>query len=98
LIELDANAVEQVFALRAAYESKGRLEAVRNLIAAITQAAQRIERDPGHGLPAPRPYPELARAGERWTKAGRYWIAYSVTKPPVILGVFYDASDTLGRK
>ena len=61
MIEFDPNAVQQRLAFRAAYEGK----AVRNLIAAITLAVKRIERDPAAGLAAPRPYPELARPGER---------------------------------
>ena len=28
---------------------------------------------------------------------GRYWIAYSTTAPPVIVGVFYDTADIPGR-
>jgi len=42
-------------------------------------------------LAAPKPYPELARAGRAWVKAGR--IAYSLTTPPIILAVFYDQAD-----
>jgi hypothetical protein len=26
-------------------------------------------------------------------KAGRYWVAYLTTSPPVIAAVFYDAAD-----
>jgi hypothetical protein len=25
--------------------------------------------------------------------AGRYWVAYSMTKPPVIVAVFYDTAN-----
>jgi len=74
-----------------------RIEAVRNLAAALAEAEARIEHDPGAGLPAPRPYPGLAREGRAWTKTGRYWIAYSMTVPPVILGVFHDSADIPGR-
>ena len=87
----------QVAELSASYEKKARPEAIRNLIAAVLQASSRIERDPGRGLPAPRPYPELARAGERWIKEGRYWIAYSLTRPPIIVAVFYDTADLPNR-
>jgi hypothetical protein len=30
-------------------------------------------------------------------QAGRYWVAYSTTKPPVIVAVFYDAANIPGR-
>ena len=65
----------------------------RNLIAALDQAAAQIERSPGAGLQAPRPYPFLAQLGRLWIKAGRYWIAYSITDPPVILARFHDAAN-----
>ena len=88
-----AAAVAQVDELRRRYRANGRLEALRNLAAALAQAEARIERDPGAGFLAPRPYPNLARPGRAWTKTGRYWIAYSTTRPPVILGVFYETAD-----
>ena len=90
-------AAAHVEALQRHYRARNRLEAARNLAAALAEAEARIERDPGAGLPAPRPYPDLARPGRAWTKAGRYWIAYSMTQPPVILGVFYEAADIPGR-
>lgn len=92
-----AEAAAQVDELRRHYQSKGRLEAVRNLAAALVQAEAQIERDPTRGLPAPRPYPSLARPGRAWTKAGRYWIAYGTSSPPVILGVFYETADIPNR-
>jgi len=91
--ELGPEAERQLDDLINHYDALGRIEAMRNLHAAIRQAAARIARDPGGGLHAPRPYPELAHAGERWIKQGRYWIAYSLTTPPVILAVFYDQAD-----
>lgn len=90
-------AAAQVEALQRHYRARNRLEAAHNLAAALAEAEARIERDPAAGLPAPRPYPDLARPGRAWTKAGRYWIAYSTTQPPVILGVFYEAADIPGR-
>jgi hypothetical protein len=48
-------------------------------------------------LPAPRPYPALAKAGRRWLIEGSYWISYSLTTPPVISGVFYAMSDIPNR-
>lgn len=43
------------------------------------------------------PYPRLASDGRRWIKVGAYWIAYSTTEPPVILGVFYETADIPSR-
>ena len=93
MIELGPEAERQLDDLLNHYDALGRIEAMRNLRAAIRQAAASIERDPGGGLRAPRPYPELAHEDERWIKEGRYWIAYSLTVPPVILTVFYDQAD-----
>ncbi len=74
-------------------ESLDRPEASRSLRNALTDAWDRITADPTAGLPAPRPYPRLARAGWSWIKAGRYWIAYGQRPPVAILAVFYDAAD-----
>ena len=65
------------------------------MAAALREAARSIETTPG--LPAPKPYPELAEPGQAWTHAGRYWISYSTTRPPVIETVFYDEADISGR-
>jgi hypothetical protein len=86
-------AIDQVDSLIEAYEQKGRIEASYNLQRALRDAEARLERDPSAGLPAPRPYPDMARPGLSWIKMGRYWIAYSRTTPPVITGVFYDQSN-----
>ena len=64
---------------------------------AMQEAADRIEADPAAGLPAPRPYPELARPGRAWVKAGRYWVLYRTTAPPVIIAVFFETADIPGR-
>ncbi|HWK48216.1 MAG TPA: type II toxin-antitoxin system RelE/ParE family toxin [Stellaceae bacterium] len=79
------------------YEEYERLEALRNLTAAMADAIAKIERNPGAGLAAPRPYPSLAKPGRAWVKAGRYWVMYRTTKPPVITGIFYDAADIPDR-
>ena len=97
MIRLSADAERQVADLLRHYAGLGRPGAGRNLIAAVDEAVAHIERDPGAGLPAPRPYPALARPGRAWVKAGRYWIAYATTQPPVIVGVFYEAADIPGR-
>ena len=97
MIGLTALAERQVATLRKNYEDKQRPEAIRALIAAILEASHRILADPAAGLAAPRPYPSLARRGRLWVKAGRYWVAYLTTDPPVIAGVFYDAADIPSR-
>jgi len=60
LIVLTPRAAQQVRALRRHYETRGRPEATRNLVAAIETAWHRITTDPSAGLPAPRPYPNVA--------------------------------------
>ena len=86
---------DQLAALRRHYRRKNRLEAVQNLSEALRVAARQIIA--GKSQRAPGPYPELARPGRAWTHAGRYWILYATTEPPVILAVFYDSADIPGR-
>ena len=97
MIRLGAEAPQQVADLLLHYARRERLEAGRNLLAAIDQAAAQIEHDPKGGLPAPRPYPSLAREGRAWIKTGRYWISYMTSPEPVIVAVFHEASDIPGR-
>jgi plasmid stabilization system protein ParE len=79
------------------YEHRERPEAIIRLMAAVAEASRRIEANPEVGLPAPRPYPQLARPGRAWVKVGRYWISYTATQPPVIAAVFYETADIPGR-
>jgi len=97
LISLTRKAERQLDALRQHYIERERLEAVRNLAAAIADAMAMIESKPGTGLAAPRPYPFLAQQGRAWVKAGRYWVMYSTTRPPVITGIFHETSDIPNR-
>lgn len=92
-----AEAAAQVDDLRRHYRAISRIEALRNLAVTLTEAEAQIEQNTAAGLPAPRPYPELIRPGLAWMKAGRYWIAYSTARPPVILGVFYETADIPSR-
>ena len=87
----------QVDALRRHYGERGRIEATQNFDAALNRAEQRIDDASAAGLPAPRPYPTLAKPGRLWIKQGRYWIAYTAAIPPVIVGVFFDTADLPGR-
>lgn len=96
-VTLGREARRDVAALTRDSERKNRPEAVYNLLVAVNQAMKQIADDPSGGLGAPRPYPAPARPGTTWTKAGRYWFAYSLADPPVIIAVFYDAADIPGR-
>ncbi len=93
MIDYTERAEQQLDALREHYLKRERLDALRNLEAALDEAEARIETDPASGLKAPRPYPSLAAPGRAWIKAGRYWVSYLTTKPPVITGIFYDTAD-----
>jgi len=93
VIRLSPEAEAQVDQLVFHFEALLRSRAIENLVSAIEQAHNAIETAPLAGLPAPRPYPELRRAGRLWLKRGAYWIAYRVSEPPVITGVFHESGD-----
>ena len=93
MIALTPDARRQVRALRDHYQELERIEAVRGLRRSLVAAWEKIVANPAAGLSAPRPYPQLARPGRAWIKAGRYWIAYSTNVPVVIVGVFYETAD-----
>jgi hypothetical protein len=97
LIAYTPEASRQVDDLIQHYEDRQRPEAIRALLTAMDEAEGRVERDPSVGLKAPRPYPQLRQMGRVWVKAGRYWFAYSTTKPPVIVGVFFETANIPGR-
>jgi plasmid stabilization system protein ParE len=93
LIELTPEAERLLDGLRQHYQDAGRVEALRNLEAAMFEAAAKIERNPAAGLPAPRPYPQIARPGQGWVKAGRYWFAYRTIPKLAITAVFYEMAN-----
>jgi hypothetical protein len=93
LIVYSGKAERQVIALLHHYEDLGRVAASRALAIALDEAERRIEHNPSACLTAPRPYPQLARYGLAWIKSGRYWIAYSADRPPVIAGVFFETAN-----
>jgi plasmid stabilization system protein ParE len=97
MIALSPEAEAQLDGLIAHYEALGRVEASINLLNALDRAKIRISKTPEAGLPAPRPYPSLAKDGRRWIIEGTYWISYSLTPPPVISGVFYAMADIPNR-
>ena len=96
MIPLADGAERQLCALLEHYAELGRPEAGRRLIEAVDRAIEEIECGRADALPAPRPYPGLARLGRLWTKSGRYWIAYGVS-PLVILAVFYETANIPAR-
>ncbi len=71
MIGFTARAARQFQDLRRHYEDHERHAAIRSLIAAVSEAARKIEANPTAGLAAPRPYPQLAQAGRLWVKVGR---------------------------
>jgi plasmid stabilization system protein ParE len=93
VIPLSPEAEAQLDDLLQHYERLDRIEAARNLLIALDRASDRIVRAAADGLPAPRPYPSLAKLGLLWIKESSYWIAYSTTSTPVITGVFYETAN-----
>jgi plasmid stabilization system protein ParE len=93
LIALTAEARQHVRALRAYYEERDRPEAARALRNALTAAWEKITTSPTAALPAPRPYPELARSEWAWLKSGRYWIAYRTQPTTAIVAVFFETAN-----
>ena len=75
MIALSPEAEAQPDSLVAHYEALGRVEASINLFNALERAKARISERPEAGLPAPRPYPALAKAGRRWIVEGAYGYA-----------------------
>lgn len=97
MIPIAPRAKRDVAGLQRHYLQKNRPEAVDSLLAAVREAAARIERDPDAGIDAPRPYPHLRRQGWAWVKARRYWIGYHRHPRLLIAAVFYDAANIPGR-
>jgi plasmid stabilization system protein ParE len=97
VVALSAEAESHLRRLTEHYERIDRLEAARNLLAAVEAAKLRIGGQPAAGLPAPRPYPELRYLNLKWIIEHRYWIAYTASEPPVIAGIFHDTADIPNR-
>lgn len=97
MIRLSPEALTHLRDLLDHYESLDRLAASENLLKSLDQARQQIAARPEAGLPAPRPYKQLARLGLRWLKSGPYWISYTPTTPPLIAGIFHATADIPNR-
>ncbi len=92
------SASRQLEALLDHFIEKERLDAADKLERAVATATAHIEADPQSGLPAPRPYPALARLGFHWIKVHRYWFGWSITKGyPVLTNVHFDTASIEGR-
>ena len=96
MIALTPEASAQIDRLEQFYIDKQRPQALRNLGHALAEASLIITNAPESGLPAPRPYPDLATLGLSWLKRGRYWIAYDPSIP-IIAGVFFETDDIPNR-
>lgn len=92
MIALSPRARKHIAALADHYDARGRPDAFRNLLLALREASAKIEHAPTAGLPAPRPYPQLAKTRRLWLHVRRYWIAYNMT-PLRIVAVFYDTAN-----
>jgi plasmid stabilization system protein ParE len=97
LIAYTRRALRQIEDLREHYDGLGRYDATDAFEAALEEAERKIAADPAAGLPAPRPYPQLARPGRLWVKAGRYWIAYRPGPHPTITAAFFETANIPGR-
>lgn len=97
MINYAPEALRQINDLRDHYGNLERFEAIDALTAALLKAERKIEANPAGGLPAPRPYPQLARQGRSWVKAGRYWVAYRTTPRLTIAAVFFETANIPGR-
>ena len=98
MIALSPAAERQLEELTRFYAERGRDLAIDHLVACVERASVRYLAGQGRLYEAPRPYPTLLRAGWRWTKEGRYWIAFSQAESgPVIRAIFYDAADIPSR-
>lgn len=97
MIDYTRRAAGHIVALLDDYDAKDRPEAMRNLQLTLRAAWAGIEANPAEGLPAPRPYPHLARPGVLWVHVGRYWVAWRRSPRLTISAVFFDEADIPGR-
>lgn len=96
-IQYTATAADQVVALFDYYEAKERPAAMSSLLDTLESAWRIIVGAPDGGMPAPTPYPQVARKGVRWLHVGSYWIAFRQAPRLTIAAVFHDRSDIPGR-
>ncbi len=98
MIPLSTAAEHQLNELTRYYAERDRDAAIDHLVDSVEQASARYLANRGLFYGAPRPYPTLIRPGWRWTKEGRYWIAFGpTTSGPIVWAIFHDAADIPGR-
>lgn len=98
MAKLAAEALRQVRNLTEHYLAKDRIEAATRLEAAVRAALARVDDPTTRWVPAPRPYPEVGRAGYRWIKQHRYWFGYRAgADGATIYHVAYDSADIPSR-
>jgi plasmid stabilization system protein ParE len=98
VIRLTSRARAQIESLTSHYVELDRDDAVRNLQAAVSTAADRISSQKGPFFATPRPYPSIARPGWRWLKAGSYWIAFGQADGDyVVHALFHETANIPGR-
>ncbi len=98
MISFSPRAKRQLDDLTRHYAERGRDAAIDNLVDSVERASARYLANHGLFYDAPRSYPTLLRPEWRWTKEGRYWIAFSSAKAgPVIRAIFYEAANMPGR-
>jgi len=94
LIAFSPRAKRQLDELTSHYAEHGRDVAIDRLVESIERASARYLGNRGQFYDAPRPYPTLLRRGWRWTKEGRYWIAFGPAKDgAVIRAIFYETAN-----
>lgn len=94
MIRLSPEAERQLEELARYYAERGRDGAIDNLIGAVERASARYLAGRGSFYDAPRPYPSVIQPGWRWTKEGRYWLAFAADgSGPIVAAIVFDAAD-----
>ncbi len=98
MIALAPAAERQLEALTRHYAERGRDAAIDRLVDSLERAGARYLAGRGLFYDAPRPYPTMLRPGWRWTKQGRYWIAFSRDEQGVVVrALFYEGANMPDR-
>ena len=94
MIRLSPEAERQLDELALHYAERGRDEAIDNLAGAVERACERYAEGRGSFYDAPRPYPTVRQPGWRWTKEGRYWLAFTAdAHGPIVAAIFFETAD-----
>lgn len=94
MIRLSPEAERQLDELAEYYAKRGRDQAIDNLVDAVERASNRCIAGRGSFYDVPRPYPAVRRPGWRWTKEGRYWLAFTTDADgPIIAAIVFESAD-----